>query len=323
MKAPSPSASFLSASMSANEESGTPLRPATWGRHCGRQAPEVAEVSAPDRTSVRTVMTHLDNPAGRLRAVFEVLKTHDRERDQTSYRAALAEAFGLDPDEDGPWVLERFAIVVRLPAQIRREVAQLPFDGNLFLRRLPDFEGVLSAINLNGRVYGSLKPIGDGSMESLLLCSDILHQNRPQPVPTDGQRDDLAAQIDELEVNIRGDGSVDDELRRFLLFHLGEMRRALDAVVVAGPVELEAATQRAVGDWVLKFGSDPPRTDASSGFWAIVGRVADILTIAVALQLGPTTPPELAPPVEVHIVEGTVSDTIEDVGRPVDTEPGP
>lgn len=243
-------------------------------------------------------MAHEDNAAGRLHSLFETFKSHDKQNDKTQYRSALATFLGLDDSNDLPWLLERMALVVRLPAQIRREVALLDFDGTAFLDRLPKFEQVLASVSLNQRVHGSLNPVDAGAMEGMRLCSEILHQARPQTIPTAEQRDALIQEIDSLESTIRSDTELSEDVLEFLLRHLGEMRRAVVSVRIAGPVELQATTIQAYGEWMVRFGSDPPETRSTTKFWTIATKVATLLTLFQALQIGPASPP---PTVEIPI----------------------
>jgi len=226
-------------------------------------------------------MVEMDNPAGRLHAVFSVLQSRSADNSDDQTGTILSELFGLTYPKDAPWILERLAPIVRLPAQIRREVGQLPFDGTAFLGRVHEFEDALGRIYLPQVARDLVSGITDAGMESLEACSNMLHQHRAERLPSAEETAEMRASIVELLDGLADSGAVDEQVETFLSGHLVDMLRALDELRLVGPKALEAALQRALGHTfiVTATGHALPDLPEVRTFWKVLNRIAVVLAI--------------------------------------------
>src|SRR5258706_3914755 len=139
-----------------------------------------------------------------------------------------------------------------MPAAIVSELDRVPeteYDRDFTMRWQGEVLGLLGSRLFMGDQAAQVVPsaVSTESLSSLEHCSYVLYRYRPQPDLTDQQREDIEAKVRDLEEAVRADPDMDGDLRIFLLFHAGQMSRALRDLPLRGRAALEDAFDQAVG----------------------------------------------------------------------------
>lgn len=187
-------------------------------------------------------------------------------------------------------LLERLAVVIGLPAAIRREAEQLDLEVAVLLKRLPDVERAFSNIHLGGQLADFIRPISEATLDNLEVCSSMLHSFRPEVVPGQDELQKLSDSLAELTVEV-AESELDPDLRGFLLEHSHQMLRAVEEFRIAGSEPMKRAAQRAVGELVLRPELRKKAESSSAG-----KRFSDLLTKMLLLLTVVHTGFELAQP---------------------------
>jgi hypothetical protein len=258
------------------------------------------------------VTVHADNPAGRLHNVITSLATHASQQQMWQAWAAALQIPGDQLSE----LLRRVALVYDLPAEIVSELDCVPgteYDRDLVLRWQPEVAGLLGT-NLFGTPTASqsIQGVTRESLYSLENCSYILHRFRPQPGLSDDEQERIAQMISELQEAVLADPDMDADLGVFLLYHAGQMSRALRDLPVRGRAALEDAFDQAVGA-VNRRMDLTSRAEENPRAWAMFRDLMLVIAAVLAIaQASLTLPgqirqelegPPPAPPPIVKVIE--------------------
>jgi hypothetical protein len=237
-------------------------------------------------------MAHFDNPAGRLLAL--ILDVRGRNENE-AMGVAWANTFNLNYPNDLAPLLERLAFVIRMPAQIREQVALLNLDANVLLKRLPEVEEALTRLQLGAPLGQFLAPITEATLDNLEVCSAMLHQFRPEVIPSQDDLSDLSESIKELLDEVIA-AVVDSDLKSYLAEHLHDMLSAISDYRINGSVGVRHAVERAVGELALRREIQEGLESDEHGkrFWRILTNVLLVLNLLdTGVKLGTTFIPAL------------------------------
>lgn len=194
-----------------------------------------------------------DNPAGRLQRLFEKAKNVPQgERAVTQW----AHIFDLDPN-DYRLILERFGEMVTLATDTREQVAGLADeDPELLLQYFPEVESTLErCLQVAGQTMEwHLSGLSAAGLQSLALCSSVLHRRAPEATVSVGE---LALLLDKVQSLIRDVTEADDldvETKRFILDKLMEVQRSILDFSVRGAGPIRRAADSMLGSLVTQPG---------------------------------------------------------------------
>jgi hypothetical protein len=211
-----------------------------------------------------------------------------------------AATLDVDPESDRALFFRRLAAVVELPGEVRHAVESLrDVDHELLLKRLPEVEAAMKTVhNLANPSSQFLNNITDATLDGLEHCSSLLHIQCPERVPDTATLDGIRQSLSELVEEVIRAKDLDQELQSFLFDHLSEMLRAMQDFRFRGVKPLEQATQRAVGNCVVRHDIAENATKHSLGkrFFELLSRLLVVLSVAhTGYQLAVPFLPELPP----------------------------
>ena len=256
-------------------------------------------------------MAELDNPAGRLLHLLRLLRRKASRGGSMPLGHALSDVLGADR-EDGAETLRRLAAMMDLPAQIRGDVARLPFDASSHVRKLRVIERALLKIDVETSAKVWVAQLDPTAMHELELCSSLLSQHLSNGIADQSSLDKLRDRIHDVIDECKESINVPAEIRVILLAHLHEMLRAIDLYPVVGLDALESAVERGIGALVIRPELRDVESSLLSKFRRVLADAANVVTIATGVVvLGNQFFPEVLPVNEVHTVQ---------IERPRDTE---
>ncbi len=228
---------------------------------------------------------HTDNPAGRLHELLTVFGKH---ASQQAMWQAWAATLQVSAD-DIPGVLRRVAMAYDLPSAIVSEIDRVPdteYDREFSLRWRHDVQAVLGASLFATEPAATvIRSVSREALFSLEHCSYLLHRFRPQPDVSDQEQQRIAQMVSELEEAVEAEPGMDPDLRIFLLYHAGQMSRALRDLPLRGRAALEDAFDQAVGAANRRM--DLTSQAENAGAWAKFRDL--ILVIAAILAIASTS----------------------------------
>jgi hypothetical protein len=194
------------------------------------------------------VTVYTDNAAGRLHQLIEGFRRNVGQSQQSIPHAwAAALNIGGDPS---PGFLRRLSYLVRLPDEIKHEMALVDadeYDGDFALRWERTIPGQLEQLFTGNQAGHVASAMNATALNALEYCSYVLHRHRRQRVFTTIELDNIRELIRELASEVEDDTKMSPSLRDFLCSHVLAMSTALDELGLRGPAALEDAFDQAVG----------------------------------------------------------------------------
>jgi hypothetical protein len=192
-------------------------------------------------------VTYLDNPAGRLLALFQAARRIDQ---ATAATKGWSHVFGIETGDNVQFV-ERVGLMFKLAQEVRVRVEErVDEDPTIILEHFSQVEQTLENFFTIGNKHMQqfLANLDPRSGEySLKLCSSILHRVAPElPIETD-QAEDLRRQVEELIDETLSADDLEASVRAWLVKRLNEIRDVLINLKLHGAPGLELAKDRLVG----------------------------------------------------------------------------
>ncbi|WP_146060264.1 hypothetical protein [Amycolatopsis sp. CA-128772] len=189
---------------------------------------------------------YLDNPAGRLLALFEAARTVDQGKVASAEWAGIFRVEHLSPQ-----FFRAIANMASMASETRARIAEVePEDHVLHLEHFGQVDNVIAnfARSLNVNMGGFLEPLDNRSGEyALKLCSAILHRKRSEGQLQRDERASLLDQVMALTDEVEKVSDLDRELRGWLLLRLHDIRRALQYPDQFGLVDISNAHDLIIG----------------------------------------------------------------------------
>lgn len=198
--------------------------------------------------------------------------------------------------------------VLQLPPEIQFQIRELDdqsFDPDLTMRWYGPVQNALAgSLFMAGQAQHVVAKYGGEDLTSLESCSFVLHRFRREPVPEEDERSAIKEMLDELVAELSENTDLDKSLRDFLLIHARDMSRAFSDFFIIGSAGLRTQYEQVLGALVLRLDvssyiQEAAKDEADSPgkrFWAILGRIALILSMATNIYtLGASHLPELLP----------------------------
>ena len=223
---------------------------------------------------------------------------------------------GANYPNELPVLFDRLAAVMALPEQARQELRALGETDELYMEPLASADNAFAGLHLTSS-NGTFTPlVTDRMLYGLLVCSKVLHDHRPKPLPDADTLDRLLHEAEELVRDVL-DADIDEELRTLLVDHLQSMIGAMQTYRIRGREALEAAVDRAVGNLVRRPDLHPAVQKSSLGTrfskllaglvlaltawnstFDAIGNVAALTagSPSTEQEKGPSAPPSTLPP---------------------------
>lgn len=247
---------------------------------------------------------YLDNPAGRLQAMFEAVR---REKPNDIAAQSWANVFGVTLTDH--WLLlRRAAEVVHLAVETRRLITKHEDeDAPTILANFDQIETSLShflvmrSVTLESFLSPLLAKSGEHCLE---VCSMRLHRSCPEPSISESDRTSLLADLDDLIDDVVATNDLDPEIKSWVLQRLNEIRDALATPELFGTESVATATDALIGG-ILRV---PARAVAlgestvRAKMWSAISRLEVVLSAAASalvLTAGQSEPQ--GPGVVLHI----------------------
>lgn len=231
---------------------------------------------------------HLENPAGRLWAALQHVRSFQRSNDQKpiTLRVAFCEYFDISAEDDASYYAN-ISSLMRLPVEIRGEVAQLddPYiPADQLIRPLPTVERFL-ATYAQGRhpVHKVTSEITDGVMNDIEACSHILSRMRESVALSTATLEEIRSATGDLIAAILADASLPPRLKQTLLRLAYQVLHTVDEYkVVGGDAVLDA--------WDTMAGMvarNAPNVAGHKKVWAAIKHLAAIVSTVVVVATAP------------------------------------
>jgi hypothetical protein len=213
---------------------------------------------------------------------------------------AMAVALGVTFEEDAALFFRRLTQFLELPPEVRRAVGELTnADPGVLLKRLPEVEDKLGMFySLRSPCQGFMNAVNDTVLDSLEVCSSMLHLHRPEPVPSDEQLADIRDSLSSLLEDLRSAEGLSSEIRSFLLTHLYDMLWAVDEFAIGGTKPLERAVQWTIGDLTVhrELAKATEKEPLGKRFFDTMSKVLIVLSVLhTGYQLTESIVPSLQP----------------------------
>jgi hypothetical protein len=249
----------------------------------------------------------LDNPAARLRRALLAFKKGATNPQSTQMGAAIAVALGVKFEEDEALFFRRLTQFMELPGEVRGAVGELDnVDPDVLLKRLPEVENKLSMFySLKSPCAGFMGAVSDTVLDSLEVCSSMLHLHRPEPVPTKEQLDEIRESLSTLLDDVQAADKLSFEIRSFLASHLHDMLWAVDEFAIGGTKPLERAVQWTIGDLTVhrELAKATEKEKLGKRFFETMSKVLIVLSVLhTGYQLTEAAVPALQPTHDPEVI---------------------
>lgn len=197
----------------------------------------------------------MDNPAGRLQHYLELALAQDQ---QAAAQEGWCGVFGLTHPDDVVVLPRYMAQLVELAQRTRDEVGLLADDDpEVALEHFHEVDRTLShTIHMgNKKMEWFLSPLTGTGMQSLKLCSSLLHRRQPEPTLSKGDTSGLRDRVSALMEDVRGADDLEADARDAILDKLGEIYETLRDVQLRGMPAVRSAAEAMIGSLLGQRGA--------------------------------------------------------------------
>src|SRR5436853_3817744 len=226
---------------------------------------------------------YLDNPAGRLLALFQKARFV-----QTSSSVLNVWALVFDIKLEGQAaefeLLHRLFETYELLEKLVDEISHIedPEEREEFMVPIPRLRNAIIIGNGANTNSAILSGIRDGDLIVLKFCSRYLHNHQPEPVADPLQLERLTAKLNELFDVVQASSTLEAELKTFLLSRIEEIRRGIQEYRIGGIERLRETLGTVYGSAFVHSDTiqEAKDTDELRQFGAVVNQLAAIVTFA-------------------------------------------
>lgn len=246
-----------------------------------------------------------NNPATRLATILTNLR--GQLPGTTPTRQALMNVLGCT---DEATFFPAYGRLLQLPAQIDTAVKEHVDLEHHDLADLMVWQphvqaAFLQTLSLTGRIDAVLQHYDDNDIRALRICGSLLSASGAAELPVDpAVLEELRQRVQELHDDVLETPEVPEDLKRFILNQLDEIRKALREFQISGTAAIEEVLERVTGAVVVNRDLLTDDNEKSQSFIQRLGEIlglvekaskaTDATTKAIAtvlLTLGITAPP--------------------------------
>lgn len=229
----------------------------------------------------QTVNLTADNPAARLRAILEGLRT---QAPRDSSGAALARVLGVHPEQTTT-LITAVAKAIELSDRAQRAVVDANLADPVTLKWVAPVTAALTKLaDLNGPLRLVMHRLDDAALLSLQACERAI-ETAPAPSRTETHIAEAIALTDELLSAIH-DADFDPAAHELMVRHVLALQQALKLYAVVGDSGIYDALLSTLAALGVSTSPDAHRESWYQRFKERIATIADLMTVGQGLANG-------------------------------------